>query len=50
MIADVYHAMTSDRPYRKALTKVKAIEEFKRGKATQFDPMLVDVFVEIYKK
>jgi diguanylate cyclase (GGDEF)-like protein/putative nucleotidyltransferase with HDIG domain len=46
-IADVYHAMTSDRPYREALTKEKAIDEFKRGKGTQFDPMLVDVFVEI---
>ena len=49
-IADVYHAMTSDRPYRKALTKEKAIDEFKRGKGTQFDPKLVDAFVEIIER
>ena len=46
-IADVYHAMTSDRAYRKALTKEQAIDEIIRGKGTQFDPKLVDAFVEI---
>lgn len=46
-IADVYHAMTSDRSYRKALTKEKAIDEFIKGKGTQFDSMLVDYFIEI---
>ena len=45
-IADVYHAMTSDRPYRRALTQEKAIEEFRRGKGTQFDPKLVEAFIE----
>ncbi|MEG1254638.1 diguanylate cyclase [Clostridium sp.] len=49
-IADVYHAMTSDRAYRKELTKEKAIDEFIRGKGTQFDPKLVDDFVEIIEK
>ncbi|WP_051280177.1 diguanylate cyclase [Anaerovorax odorimutans] len=44
-IADVYHAMTSDRPYRKALTQEKALEEIKRMKGTQFDPKLADVFI-----
>lgn len=48
-IADVYHAMTSDRPYRKALTKKDAIDEFISGKGTQFDPKLVNAFVEIIK-
>lgn len=48
-IADVYHAMTSDRPYRKALTQEEAIDELIRTKGTQFDPKLVDVFVEIIK-
>jgi diguanylate cyclase (GGDEF)-like protein/putative nucleotidyltransferase with HDIG domain len=46
-IADVYHAMTSDRSYRKALTKEKAIAEFIKGKGTQFDPKLVEAFIEI---
>lgn len=48
-IADVYHAMTSDRPYRKALTQEEATDELIRTKGTQFDPKLVDVFVEIIK-
>ena len=48
-IADVYHAMTSDRPYRKTLSQEKVIEEFIKGKGTQFDPYLVDIFVEMIK-
>jgi len=48
-IADVYHAMTSDRSYRKALTKEQAIDEFIKGKGTQFDPTLVNAFIEIIK-
>lgn len=46
-IADVYHAMTSDRSYRKALTKEIARDEFIKGKGTQFDPTLVDAFIDI---
>jgi len=49
-IADVYHAMTSDRPYRKALAQEKAIEEFRKGKGTQFDPKLVENFIEIIEE
>lgn len=49
-IADVYHAMTSDRPYRNALTKQRALDEFIRGKGTQFDSKLADAFVEILEK
>lgn len=48
-IADVYHAMTSDRPYRKALTQEEAANELIRTKGTQFDPKLIDAFVEIIK-
>ncbi len=46
-IADAYDAMTSDRPYRKAMTTEKALEELKICAGTQFDPHLVDVFVKI---
>ena len=46
MIADAYDAMISDRPYRKALSKVDAQQEIRRCEGTQFDPLLVDVFIE----
>jgi len=46
---DAYDAMTSDRPYRKALPKEYAISELVRGAGTQFDPNVVEVFVNILK-
>jgi len=45
-VADAYHAMTSDRPYRKGLTPREAVEELRRHRGTQFDPVLVDRFVQ----
>jgi len=47
MIADSYDAMTSDRPYRKALTREEAIEELRRNSGTQFNPELVKKFISI---
>jgi putative nucleotidyltransferase with HDIG domain len=46
-VADTFAAMTSDRPYRKGLSKEVAIEELKRVAGTQLDPELVKVFVEM---
>jgi HD-GYP domain-containing protein (c-di-GMP phosphodiesterase class II) len=37
--------MTNDRPYRKALSNQEAIEELKKNASTQFDPHLLDVFI-----
>lgn len=48
-IVDAYDAMTSDRPYRKAMTNKEAIEELKRNSGKQFDPDLVPLFIEIIK-
>ena len=44
-IADAYEAMTSDRSYRPAMTHEYAIEELSKNKGTQFDPILVDIFI-----
>jgi len=44
-VADAYDAMTSDRPYRAALSPETALAELRDGAGRQFDPALVDVFV-----
>ncbi|MGM0396624.1 MAG: HD-GYP domain-containing protein [Bacillota bacterium] len=49
-IADSYDAMTSDRPYRKALTLGEAMDELRKNSGTQFNPELVKVFVSIIKE
>ncbi|MCG9967075.1 PAS domain S-box protein [Pelotomaculum terephthalicicum JT] len=46
-VVDAYDAMTSDRPYRKAMNQREAIAELKRYSGTQFDPQIVQKFVEI---
>jgi putative nucleotidyltransferase with HDIG domain len=46
-IADTLDAMRSDRPYRAAQTFQAAREEIKRCSASQFDPSIVAVFLEI---
>ncbi|NLY46564.1 MAG: HD-GYP domain-containing protein [Tissierella sp.] len=45
-IADSYDAMTSNRPYRKALEKEVALEEIKKNAGTQFHPHLALEFVK----
>ena len=49
-IADAYDAMTSDRPYRKAMSREEAFAELKSCAGTQFDPELVEKFIEVIKK
>jgi HD-GYP domain-containing protein (c-di-GMP phosphodiesterase class II) len=46
-IIDTFDAMTSNRPYRKALSIAYALEEIQRVGGTQFDPYLADQFVEM---
>ncbi|WP_094603075.1 hypothetical protein SPSIL_001030 [Sporomusa silvacetica DSM 10669] len=46
-VADSFQAMISDRPYRKGMSQAVAMEELERNKGTQFDPEIVDVFLEI---
>jgi HD-GYP domain-containing protein (c-di-GMP phosphodiesterase class II) len=49
-IADSFDAMTSDRPYRKALAVERALEEIQSGAGTQFDPEVVEVFVDLVEE
>ena len=48
-IADAYDAMISNRPYRKGMAVEKATEELVENAGTQFDPGLVEVFMEMIK-
>lgn len=45
-VADTYDAMTSTRPYRKALEHHVAVEEIIRCSGKQFDPKVVEAFLE----
>ena len=44
-VADAYSAMTTDRPYRQALSHEEAVEELRSCAGSQFDPDLVEVFI-----
>lgn len=48
-LADTYDAMTSDRPYRKGLSKKIALDEINRCAGTQFDPKLAKLFISAIK-
>ena len=49
-IADAYDAMTSNRIYRRKLSIPKVKEEFEKGRGTQFDPELTDLFLEMLEE
>lgn len=49
-IADSYDAMTSTRIYEKARVDAYALNEFEKGRGTQFDPYLADVMIEIIRE
>jgi response regulator RpfG family c-di-GMP phosphodiesterase len=46
-IADAYDAMTTDRPYRAALPKGRALETISDAAGTRYDPEVVDLFIDI---
>jgi putative nucleotidyltransferase with HDIG domain len=49
-LADAWDAMTSDRPYRRALSVDEAAEEVRRCRAKQFSPAVVDAFFAAFRR
>jgi HD-GYP domain-containing protein (c-di-GMP phosphodiesterase class II) len=47
-VADTYDAMVSDRPYRKALAHEEAAGELRRCEGKQFDPRVIEAFLDTY--
>ena len=47
-VADAFDAMTSDRPYRPALSHDEALAEVERCAGTQFDPKIARIFLELF--
>jgi putative nucleotidyltransferase with HDIG domain len=48
-VADAFDAMTSNRPYRLAKSFEEGLSELERCRETQFDPEVVDIFVELFR-
>jgi HD-GYP domain-containing protein (c-di-GMP phosphodiesterase class II) len=46
-IVEAYDSMTTDREYRKAMSKEEAILEITKCAGTQFDPKLIEVFKDV---
>lgn len=46
-VADVFDALTSERPYKEAFSMDKAFQIIEDGRGTQFDPQIVDAFVAV---
>jgi putative nucleotidyltransferase with HDIG domain len=48
-VCDTFDSMTSDRPYRKALSTLEAMNEILKYNGSQFDPLVVEAFLDIYE-
>lgn len=47
-VADVYDAITTDRPYRKAITPRDGLRKIEAGRGTQFDLKVVKAFIHVF--
>jgi diguanylate cyclase (GGDEF)-like protein len=50
LVCDAYHAMVTDRPYRTRLPVEEAVRRLRSAAGTQFDPTVVEAFVELYEE
>ena len=48
-VVDCYDALTSDRPYRRAMTPEAALDILRERRGTMYDPRVVDTFVAVYR-
>ena len=48
-VADAFDAMITDRPYRKGLSKEDVVETIGQERGRQFDPSIIDAFLELYR-
>ena len=48
-MADVYDSLTSDRPYRKAMSPFEAKEAIEKGAGKDFDPKVVEAFMAAFR-
>ncbi len=49
-VVDAFDAMISDRPYRKGMSVEEALRELARNRGTQFDPDIVDAFIQLIQE
>lgn len=49
-VADAFHAMISDRPYRRAISPRQALEILREGRGTQWDPHVVDTMLSLFHR
>ena len=49
LVCDAFHAMVTDRPYRRRLQAEEAVRRLREASGTQFDPGVVDAFVQLYE-
>jgi putative two-component system response regulator len=49
-IVDAYDAMTTDRPYRRALSRPRSLQRLRAGAGAQWDPDLTSIFVELVER
>jgi HD-GYP domain-containing protein (c-di-GMP phosphodiesterase class II) len=47
LVCDAFHAMTTDRPYRKRLSVAEARRRLRQAAGTQFDPQVVETFLRL---